>query len=87
MAGKIIIDTERCKGCGLCVTACPKNGIIISKISNKNSYFPAEAKNTDCTGCAVCAIICPDAAIEVRCNIVSIESAKKDKSSLTKGKV
>jgi 2-oxoglutarate ferredoxin oxidoreductase subunit delta len=66
MAGKIIIDIERCKGCGLCVAVCPKNGIAISKKSNKSGYFPAEAINVDCTGCAVCALVCPDVAIEVR---------------------
>lgn len=65
MAGKILIDTERCKGCGLCVIVCPKDGITISKKSNKNGYFPAQAANSECTGCAMCAIICPDAVIEV----------------------
>lgn len=79
MAGKIIIDAERCKGCGLCVTVCPKGGIAISKNSNKNGYFPAEPQNTDCTGCSVCAIICPDAAIEVLCdkNIIAVKQGKK----------
>ncbi len=64
--GKIKIDTEQCKGCGLCVEACPKNVITISKHSNKNGYFPAKVVNIiDCFGCAFCAIICPDVAIEV----------------------
>ncbi len=44
MAGKIIIDTERCKGCGLCVVVCLKNSIVTSKKSNKNGYFPAQAR-------------------------------------------
>jgi len=88
MAGEIIIDTERCKGCGLCVAVCPKNCIVISKCSNKNGYFPAQATNRGCTGCAMCAIICPEAIIEVYRddNVVAVESSKKDKPSLIKEK-
>jgi len=87
MAGKIIIDIERCKGCGLCVAVCPKNCIVISEHSNKIGYFPAQANNTDCTGCAICAIICPDAAIEVyRDKTTVAEPAKQDKPTLIKEK-
>ncbi|MCK4292229.1 MAG: ferredoxin family protein [Planctomycetes bacterium] len=88
MAGKIIIDTERCKGCGLCVAVCPKKCIVISKHSNKNGYFPAQAAGSDCTGCAMCAIICPDVAIEVfsDSDIVLEPSKKKNKPTLIEEK-
>jgi 2-oxoglutarate ferredoxin oxidoreductase subunit delta len=65
MAGMIVIDAERCKGCGLCVIVCPKKTIVISEVSNKNGYFPAQTDNGGCTGCAACAIICPEGIIEV----------------------
>jgi 2-oxoglutarate ferredoxin oxidoreductase subunit delta len=65
MAGKIVIDTERCKGCGLCIAVCPKGDIVISTESNQSGYFPAEAKNTGCTACTRCAVVCPEGIIEV----------------------
>jgi len=83
MASRIVINTERCKGCGLCVKVCPKNGIVISEFSNKNGYFIAEARDGECTGCAVCAIICPEAVIEVyrEERIIAIEAKTKRKST------
>lgn len=88
MAGKIIINTERCKGCGLCIAVCPKGGIVISKKSNKSGYFPAESSNTECTGCALCAIICPEVVIEVfrEEDVAADKSGKKSRQALIKDK-
>lgn len=84
MAGKITIDSELCKGCGLCVVVCPKDCIVISNHSNKIGYFPAQAISAECTGCVMCAVICPDTVIEVsRDNgIGAVESDRKEKVSL-----
>ncbi len=73
MKGRITIDKELCKGCGLCVEVCRQEQIEISDELNKKGYYPAkykedgsEAENDrKCTGCALCAITCPDVAIEV----------------------
>jgi 2-oxoglutarate ferredoxin oxidoreductase subunit delta len=56
---------ERCKGCGLCITVCPKSNIVVASDSNKSGYFPAQAQNRECTACTRCAVICPEGIIEV----------------------
>ena len=66
MAGKVKIDPERCKGCGLCVEVCPRQSLTLSsQETNRKGYFFAEPCAPGCTGCAICALICPEAAIEV----------------------
>lgn len=69
--GFIRINKHLCKGCGLCVAACPKGTIMIDNKLNVQGYHPAKymerekTKSRKCTGCALCAITCPDVAIEV----------------------
>ncbi|MGN0665254.1 MAG: 4Fe-4S binding protein [Huintestinicola sp.] len=64
---KMTVDRNRCKGCGLCVTACPKKIIAIRKdIRTPKGYCPAECTDMNaCIGCAMCYNICPDWAITV----------------------
>ena len=64
---KITIDAECCKGCGLCVRACPKNIVALSKTKlNSKGYHPAEVTDLEaCIACASCARTCPDTAIEI----------------------
>ncbi|MCQ2974353.1 MAG: ferredoxin family protein [Bacteroidales bacterium] len=64
--GAIVVDTERCKGCGLCVETCKFDVISLSHKVNLKGYNYAEMKNPDnCTGCTNCATVCPDTVISV----------------------
>ncbi len=63
--GDIVIDTEKCKGCEVCVPSCPQEVIGVSKNVNGKGYNYVESVNDDCTGCMNCAIVCPDGVITV----------------------
>ncbi|MDY0374698.1 MAG: ferredoxin family protein [Desulfobacterium sp.] len=66
MALQHIIETERCKGCGLCISVCPKNVLEISDTVSAKGYFPAfQARPDDCIHCTLCCIMCPDVAITI----------------------
>lgn len=64
---KLTFQTDRCKGCGLCVSACPKGLIAIARDKiNQKGHHPAEITDQEkCVGCAFCATMCPDCIIEV----------------------
>ena len=64
--GAIVVDTEHCKGCGLCVEACKFDVLALSHKVNLKGYNYAEMKNpANCTGCTNCATVCPDTVITV----------------------
>lgn len=81
--GTIKINSERCKGCGLCIEVCPQSSITISPQTNAMGYFVAEPCGDGCTGCGVCALICPDTAIEVyRETVTAVSEATAEKHSV-----
>ena len=63
---KVTFNEEECKGCGLCVGACPKNIITLTSDLNSKGYHPAGITDQEkCIACAFCATMCPDCVITV----------------------
>lgn len=62
--GTVTIDAETCKGCELCVTACPPRVLSMGPDVNR-AGFHVPVLAPGCTGCAACLFVCPDFCFEV----------------------
>ena len=58
--GLLLIDTDECKGCGLCIEACPPKVIHLSHRLNPYGYRTATYTGAGCTGCGMCFLVCPE---------------------------
>ncbi len=65
VTGTVIVKNESCKGCELCIVACPPQCLALSTNLNQKGYHYAELIADSCTGCINCALVCPDAVITV----------------------
>ena len=73
VTGRITVDTERCKGCAVCLPACPFDVRDLAEEVNGKGFHYAYMKNPEaCTGCMNCALVCPDAVIRVYRKKVSV---------------
>ena len=64
--GRVEVDTNRCKACGLCAEFCPKNCFELGEGLNPLGYVPMRFRDdSDCTACGNCALMCPDMALKV----------------------
>jgi len=65
--GAVVVDTERCKGCDLCVVACPSDVLALNckEVNNKGYNFAYVKNPDDCIGCANCGYICPDGCLTI----------------------
>jgi len=62
--GALVIAKDRCKGCDLCIPACPPGVLKMSKDFNALGYlYPI--LEAGCTGCTACQQVCPDYVFEV----------------------
>jgi len=64
---RVIIKEDTCKGCGLCIKACPKGILALSGDKlNARGYHPITVTDeSKCIGCASCARMCPDVVFTV----------------------
>jgi 2-oxoglutarate ferredoxin oxidoreductase subunit delta len=66
--GSVHIETDHCKGCGLCVVSCPLTLLVLDdNTANAKGYPPVMIESlADCIGCGNCALMCPDSVITVK---------------------
>ena len=65
----IKVDKNHCKGCELCIKACPQQILSLSTEITLRGYFCARMHDPSrCIGCRICAVVCPDVAITVHTN-------------------
>lgn len=58
--GAVRLDSDECKGCGLCVEACPPKVLSLSSVLNSYGYHAAKYSGSKCTGCGICFYVCPE---------------------------
>jgi 2-oxoglutarate ferredoxin oxidoreductase subunit delta len=64
--GWIEVDLMYCKGCELCVAACPQEVLALDmEHLTQKGFHPVKIIKEGCTGCAICAVVCPEAALTV----------------------
>jgi NAD-dependent dihydropyrimidine dehydrogenase PreA subunit len=65
--GDVQISAHLCKGCSLCIAACPAEVLVQGSFLNRQGYYAIEYTGSGCTGCGICFYVCPEpGAITVR---------------------
>lgn len=63
---RVDLEVDRCKGCELCVQACPRDVLAMGDTINALGYRPSQVVNPErCTGCMACYMVCPDTCFTI----------------------
>ena len=63
--GTVVIDVEACKGCDLCIDACPPSVLVMTSLEVNSRGYRYPRLLAGCTGCRACSQICPDFVFQV----------------------
>jgi 2-oxoglutarate ferredoxin oxidoreductase subunit delta len=63
--GSVVIDVEACKGCDLCIRACPPRVLVMTVQERNSRGYRYPELLPGCTACQACAQICPDFCFQV----------------------
>ena len=78
--GDIQIAAHLCKGCCLCVAACPPGVLAQSRFLNRQGYYAVAYSGSGCSGCGICFYVCPEpGAITVLVRKDSDQAAAEEK--------
>jgi 2-oxoglutarate ferredoxin oxidoreductase subunit delta len=58
--GRVEINQDECKGCGLCVESCSPKALKLSAELNHAGVHPAQLTGEACSGCGICYFVCPE---------------------------
>ena len=87
--GHVVIDTEACKGCDLCIDACPPEVLVMTTLTVNATGYRYPLLLPGCTGCKACSQICPDFVFQVyklgTPVEVSLDDAPEEVGSATAG--
>ncbi|MDR1901195.1 MAG: 4Fe-4S binding protein [Treponema sp.] len=64
--GKVEIERELCKGCYLCIRACPIKVLELDTVPNSTGTYPSKPVHAEkCIACGNCYEVCPDVCITI----------------------
>jgi 2-oxoglutarate ferredoxin oxidoreductase subunit delta len=63
--GSLVIDIEACKGCELCIEACPPRVLEMTRTQVNARGYRYPVLHAGCIACHLCTAICPDFVFQV----------------------
>jgi len=58
--GYVEVSAEECKGCGLCIEACPPKCLLFARELSAYGVHPVKYSGDGCTACGICFYCCPE---------------------------